>query len=258
MSKKIDLKMQLQRLNLVSAVSYVILAVLSGVLISNKTYPITLPHLTEDSLLTQHGAVIVPASKLLFDFAIKWLLLGTMVVAAILPLLQATRWQTSYQKALKAKVSLWRWVDAALINSLLLGVVAMLFGVTDLLALKFGGIIVVLAFVFIWLAERQPLANKKPSRLMLVLGALTLALPVLFLILSGLGTITYGSIRASWYVYAAFGIAVVGLKATVWNLRNQLVGYKAWKDYLVAERNYLVINLVTRIALVAVLLIGLH
>ncbi len=249
-----DYKLQLQRLNLASGVLFLVAAILAGVFMGHQTFPITLAHLTQDSLAKQQ---IVPASKLVMDLSIKWFVVVTFVLAAVVPLLNATKWQKSYQKVLKGKVNLWRWIDMAVVGTAIYTLVGMLYGWHDLTALKMTGTLTAIGFILMWITEKQTVVTKKSAWLFYILAAVCLVMPLFWLANSGVGTMVYGMIRASWYVYASFAILLLSVVAIALNYKMNLAGKKAFKDYLFVERNHVFVNLVSRVALAAVLIIGL-
>src|SRR5574338_1512841 len=92
---------RLRSLNLMAAGLFVLLAVAAGALMNNTTQQLTISHLTSDVLTSSQSTVFAPAVKVLYDFEIRWVVVGIMSLSAVLPLLYITNLEKSYQSYVK-------------------------------------------------------------------------------------------------------------------------------------------------------------
>lgn len=247
-SKQVNLK----NINLVSTLAFLVLAAAAGYLMSSTSYQLTINYLTSDAV----NQAIAPASRHLKDVELRWLLVGTLLLSAVVPLLHLTKRKAAYQNYLRYKVLPWRWVEQGILNSLVVTAVALLLGFQDIVTLKLF-VVAVLGISFLgWCAEREFVNNKAAAMKFHLVAAISSVIVVLYLASSLFATFVYGQVRASWYVYAAFATLVVTLLLNSLNQKSHFGG-KNNKNYEVVERNYLVIGLVSKVALAAVLIAGL-
>lgn len=243
----------LKRVNVLSALIFILSAAAAGVFMGPATYGVTVNYLSADAI----NQTVVPAYRHLKDIDLHWLLVAVLALSAIGPLMHVTRMKQTYTDAVKAKVMPWRWLEWSVITLLVTNLVALLAGYQDLATLKLFGIVVLVIGLLSWCAERSTnLGDSKAARVS-HLAALVLAAGVVVLIGASLvTTYIYGQVRAPWYVYAAFAVLVVSLALNSFNQYKQVRAKNAWKNYQVVERNYLVINLLSKVALAAVLIVG--
>lgn len=244
----------LAKVNLLSLVAFVILALVAGLLMAAANYEITVNYLTSDALAQS----IVPAYRHFFEVDLRWVLVATLLLSALIPLLHLTSRKTAYQNYLKGKVLPWRWVEQGILQSITIALVALLVGYQDLVTLELFALVTLIISLISWCVEREYLTNKVVALKLHKFGVLVSAVVTIFLGLSLIATPIYGQIRASWYVYAAFATLVVSFGLNSINQYNQLRAHKAWKNYEVVERNYLVIGLVSKVALAVILVAGFY
>jgi len=248
----------LTQLNVISAVLFAGLAILAGLFMNSRSYQLVTGLLTKDELVSKVTTVFVPAVHRVYDIELRWAVVAIMVASAILPLLYATRLKRQYAANLAGRTHLWRWIEMAVIGALMVEVVALLSGVQDVMTLKLMGGMVVISGLLAWLAETQK--NEiavKPMRVTYVLSVIAGALPWLLIAAYAAGTPLYGMVRNSWFVYALYAVGLLGFMLTALNLRKQLRRTVQVVDYELTERNYLLINLLTRVAFATILITGL-
>lgn len=244
----------LQRLNLLSVLVFVILAGLAATLMASTNYEITINYLTPDAI----NQSIVPAYRHLIDIDLRWLLVAVLGLSAIGPLMHSTRMKQTYANSVKSKVMSWRWVEWSVITALVMAAVALLAGYQDLATIKLFGIAILVIGLLSWCAERETSQNDNKTARASHMAAILIATSLVILIgLSFVATLVYGHVRAAWYVYATFGVLVASLVLNSLNQHKQIRANKAWKNYEIIERNYLIIGLISKIALAAVLIAGL-
>lgn len=246
-------KVNLNGVNLISVLAFVGLAALASYLMNSASYQVTINYLTSDAV----NQAISPAYRHFKDIELRWLLVGTLLLSALVPLLHLTKRKVAYKNYLSYKVVPWRWVEQGVLGALVVSIVALLVGFQDLVTLKlFATTLLGISFLG-WCAEREFVTNKAAAVKFQLIGAISSVLVALFLGSSLLATFVYGQVRASWYVYAAFATLVVTLLLNGLNQHRQFGGSANSKNYEVVERNYLVIGLVSKVALAAILIAGL-
>lgn len=261
MSKR-DTKSQLRVLHALSAASYIVLAAVAGFFMAATAYQLTIGHWAKNELASRTTTVFAPAQHPIFDLELRWLLVTFLVFSAILPILYLTRWQARYTQTLKSKVNKWRWVDLAVSAALMLEVIAILSGATDIMTLKLIGGLVITTCALGWLAERQNVVTtKKAEWSAFAISLLTGLLPWLLIFTYAAATPYYTAIRAPWYVYALYASTLIGFTLIA---VNQIIGFKKnsklkkyANDYEAVERNFVAISLLTKVAFAGILIVGL-
>ncbi len=248
----------LYRLNLLSGVTSVLLAALSAFLLVSTTVQLLMSYMTRDVMADQSAVVLAPAVQVFTEVELRYVLSGIFAVGAIGSLLLATALRSRYEAKVAAGNSCWRWAFTGLSSALLLVFTSLLAGVTDIATLKLvGGLI--LATVFLsWTAERQNLDTKAPQWLAYIAALITGAWAWIPLGVSLIGTSVYGLERFGWHVYALAGAGLIGCIAIAVNQYLHISGRKQWDNYLFVERNYLVIDLLIKIAAAGIILAALH
>lgn len=246
--------LSLPRLQLISGIAFLIAAILAGILMSSASYATTISYLTMDKL---NGGAIVPAYRHFFDFEMRWLVVGLLLLSAIGPLLHATRMKQTYANAVKSKVMPWRFIEQGVLQAIMLSTVALLYGYQDIVALKLFALLAIAINLLSWYAEKEFLQNKIAAMRSFVFSIIAAALATLFIGMSGLFTYMYGQVRASWFVYSAFAVVLVTLALNVATQFKYLKQYKDGNVYELVEKKYVLIALVSKLAFTAVLIIGL-
>ncbi len=238
--------LSLANLHIISVVLYAGLAVLAGMLMQPLSYGVTSSYLTNDTFLSTDKTVFVTASRPLFDLEIRWALVGLLALSAVLPVLYLTKLKANYAKALKDGVWALRWIETAVAAAIMIEIVGLLVGHSDIMMLKLMSGLVAITAGLCWLAERQ--------KGTFVFGLLTAALPWLVIASTMLHTVLYGAVRSPWFVYGATFALLAGFILTAKNLRGKLPGGKNFEG---AERNHVIISLLTKVAFCVVLIVGL-
>lgn len=242
----------------VSIIVFFGLAVLAWLLMSDASYPITVTHLTSDVLLSQGAeTAYITAHRPFYDVELRWVVVAVMLLSLIAPLLYLTRLRQYYSQSLAGRIVATRWLDLMVTTSIMIGTVSVLVGITDLITIKLITGFLVITCLLSWLAERNNARGSRPVWGSFAIGLVTGTIPWLAIGVTHIATLLYGMVRSPWYVYAVcfavlIGFCLIGL--------NQLKAYR-WKDgrsdYLQIERNYLLINLVTKGLFAVLLIIGL-
>lgn len=244
----------LRKINLVSAVVFVVLAVLAGVLMKAANYETTITYLTSDRLA---GGAIVGAYRHFMDVDVRWLTVGLLALSAVVPLLHVTRREAAYKTYLKGKVLPWRWVEQAVLSAFMVTIVALLVGFQDTVELKLFAVVAILVSLFAWVAEYSLAYTKKYALRAHVVSAVASLALIVYLGSALVLTYLYGQVRASWFVYTAFAVFSLTLVVSSLKLLKYLTGNKAYSNYEIFERDHLVVSLVSKLAFAVVLIVGL-
>lgn len=243
------------RLNLVGAGLFLILAALTPKLMGQESVQLFLGHLTKNELASRTETVFAPAAQALYDVQFQWLLVVTLVISAGLMILRATKFRAQEEAGLTSGVQKYRWVDFGVTTALFFEIVALLNGLQDVLAIKFGILSILTGAFFAWMFEREKAATGKPAKASLIGATVALVFPLIAIATTMVGTYVYGIIRAPWVAYAAFAILAVGI---LLNLRTQWDSYRGVNNTSYLARMYEGQHFVMKLALVVVLLVGLQ
>jgi len=233
---------------------FVLLALVAGYFMNTTSYSLTLGHLAQDDLASRTHTVFAPAIQSVYDVEARWLVVAVLLLSAILPVLYLTRLKDRYAQYVNTTRMLpFRWIDLAVTGALMTEIAALLSGVSDVPTLKLIAGVVVVAAVLGLIAERQNNAVAKPVRSAYITGIVTAVLPWLLIAAYAVATVVYGMVRSPWYVYALYAALLAGLALQARNQRMSLRG----ANYLVVERNYVAISILTKAAFAIILIAGL-
>ena len=254
--KKPNVTLQkLRSLHMAAAGLFILLAVSAAYFMDKVSYQLTLGHLAKDELASKTNTVLAPAIQSVYDVELRWLVVGILLLSAVLPILYLTRLQNRYAAYLnQSRMLPLRWIDYAVTGGLIIQVVALMSGVSDIPTLKvLGGLVAVTAILGL-ISERQNNESAKPVKSAYYTGLFTGLLPWALIAAYAVATFVHGAVRSPWYVYALYATVLGGFLLMA---RNQRMEFRR-ADYLVVERNYVVINMLTKVAFAAILISGLY
>lgn len=256
-SKKRDLYNDIRILQIVRAVVFLLGAVALVVFLHGHTIPVTGLYLTNDTLASQTQTVFVPALRSLFDAPVGYMAAIALLVSAGFGLHRYTKGQAAYKKEVKKTSGSLKWLDLGISSAIIIEIVALLSGVADPSVVKVCAGLIVITCALGWLADRQNEAGKKPEWSAYLISVLSGVLPWLIIGGSLAMTSIYGGVRLPWYSYALAGGILACFCALAINQLYSIRRYKSWKQYMFTERNYLIIDLATKIVFAGVLILGL-
>ncbi|MBI1856660.1 heliorhodopsin HeR [Candidatus Saccharibacteria bacterium] len=248
---------QLRILHILSGVLFVVLAIAAGTIMKTTNYQLYTSYVTRDELASRTTTVLVPAAHNFYELDVRWAVVVLMASAAIIPLLMVTKLKDRYHSWIKEGVHPWRWIDVAVTMALTVGLTALVSGVQDILTLKLVVGLIVLVAVLAWLSERQNKGLNKPVWSLFVISFITGLFVWAVIASSFISTYIWGMVRFPWFVYAVVTMTFIGFGLAAINHYNYLRRYGNWKNYMFVERNYLIINLVSKFAFVAIFIMGL-
>lgn len=245
--------MHLRSLHMAGAGLFILLALLAGMFMGNDTRQLTIGYLTPDIL---NESMLAPAVRVIYDVEIRWVLVAVLVLSAVLPVLNMTSLEKKYNENLaKNRTSPGRWLDFAVTGLLMVEVAALLSGVQDVMTLKLIGGLAALGFILSLIAEGH---KPNPGQRIYAAAVFSVVLPWLLIGAYALSTVIYGMARAPWYVYSVYGALILGFGAIFCiQLSDYRHKFASWqKNYLVVERNYIAVNVLTKAAFATVLILG--
>lgn len=248
----------LTKLNILSAFISLSLAALAGLLMNNKSYEIVNGLLAKDELASKTSDVLVPAVNHLVDVELRWLVVAILLLSAVIPILHITLFKARYIAALRSRINLLRWIDMAVISTLMLEIVALVSGVQDILVLKLVAGLLVVTCLLGWIAEKRNQQAGRPVWSEVGISLVTGFLPWILIAGYAISTVVHGNVSIPVYVYALYAAVFLGSSALCMNLINHVRRHRGWTNYEVVERNYLIISILTKVAFAAALIAGLQ
>lgn len=247
--KPADRKTVLRRLNLTSALFGLLGAVAAGLLMNTTSYQFLTGLLTTNPLT----GGLAPAVHAVWDVELRWIVVTILLLSSLVPLLAATRARKKYEAALDSKVMKWRWIDTAVIGSLIVATIALLSGVQDIMTLVLIGGFVWLSAALGLMAEKQNAGATRSYRGAFTIGMFANALPWLLILVYALGTSIWGMTHNSWAVY---GVYITTLLCGFGMVSAQRAYIDRKNDYDVSEQRYLVYGILSKVTFVLLLVLG--
>ncbi len=146
-----------------------------------------------------------------------------------------------------------RWVGWGITSALMVEVVALLSGVSDIFVLKLIAALMLITCALAWVAEKRNKQAGRPAWSEFVVSLFTGSLPWLLIGGYAVGTWVWGLIRYPWYVYALYAVLLVGFTMLTATQYKRING---WRNTLVVERNYLLVGLFTKAAFAVILILA--
>ena len=233
-----------RRLRVVNAALALVHAAQAGVilLLSND---FGLP-VTENFLEGPPGVSELPAPETLFDLPLGPAVAAFLLLAALdHGLTAAPRIHRWYERRLAAGINPARWMEYSLSASLMVVLIAMLTGVSDLRTLVaiFG--VNAAMILFGWLQERFNDQQGEVSWIAFGFGCVAGAVPWIVIGISIVGSELDGGGPPA-FVYGIFVSLFVLFNSFALNQALQYARVGPWRDYLFGEWGYLVLSLVAK------------
>lgn len=233
---------RLQRLNIGAAILHALQGIVILVAADDFTLPVT-SFFWNDA---PNGRLDVERLDRLFDVRIAYGVFAFLALSAIFHLLVASPWgRPRYLAGLTRERNLFRWVEYSLSSTLMILLIAMIFGIGDVAGLIGIAGANVAMILFGWVMEVVNEPGKKVWWTPFWFGCIAGIAPWigLFLYLIGPGSempnFVYGIFVSIFIFFNCFAL-------------NQWLQYKRigrWADYLFGERVYLILSLTAKSAL---------
>lgn len=159
-----------------------------------------------------------------------------------------------YNKDLEKGINRFRWFEYALSSSLMIVLIATLFGVFDIGALVVIFIVNASMNLFGLLMEKMNAGKEKLDWSPFVFGSIAGIAPWIVIVLYGFGNANPAEVP--WFVYAIVGVYFVFFNLFPINMVLQYKKIGKWKNYLYGERSYIVLSLLAKSLLAWLVLFG--
>ena len=152
-----------------------------------------------------------------------------------------------YNRDLAKGINRFRWYEYALSSSLMIILIAQLFGVYDIGALIAIFILNASMNLFGLLMEELNQYTKKTNWLPFIFGSLAGIGPWIIILLYAFGNANPAEVP--WFVYAIVGSYFVFFNLFPINMILQYLKVGKWRNYLYGERTYIILSLVAKTVL---------
>ena len=149
-----------------------------------------------------------------------------------------------YVRDLKKGINRFRWYEYALSSSLMIILIAMLFGVYDIGALIAIFVLNASMNLFGLLMEQINQYTEKTSWSAFVFGCIAGIAPWIIIIMHALGNANPAEVP--WFVYAIIGSYFIFFNLFPINMILQYMKVGRWADYLYGERGYIILSLLAK------------
>ncbi|QSX08859.1 heliorhodopsin HeR [Alkalibacter rhizosphaerae] len=196
-----------------------------------------------------------PAVKELFELPFGYMVASFLLISAIAHALIALN-SKKYFAGLKQGVNKFRWFEYALSSSVMIVLIATLFGIYDIASLIL--IFVVNAAMNFFGLDMELLNAGEKKRSVnwgpFIWGSIAGIAPWIAILLYMFGTGNFDMVP--WFVWAIVGTYFVAFNTFPVNMILQYKGVGKWKDYLYGERIYIILSLVAKSILAWLVLFG--
>ncbi len=159
-----------------------------------------------------------------------------------------------YNKQLGKGMNMFRWYEYALSSSLMIVLVAALFGVYDIGALILIFVLNATMNLFGLLMEKINQYTEKTDWSSFIYGSIAGITPWIVVVMYAFGNADPGQVP--WFVYAIFGSYFVFFNLFPINMILQYKKVGKWKDYMYGERGYIILSLVAKTVLAWLVFFG--
>lgn len=230
-----------------------VLAIIVGVMLTPFTKDILLDYQARDVFVTSETVNLGPATEVLFNLDLKYLLIAVLGVGSIVSLLIATRLYKRYEASVKLGISGTRWILFSIASVFVFEFVALLAGVQDIMTLKVVSALVIVAGILAWVTERESLGAKRLVKLPFYGTIFAYILALTPIATSLVATTLLSAERFSWYVYVISIVLGLSVLAIIMNLRASIVNNKSL-EYVVYEQRFIRIDQITKLLIVLVII----
>ena len=198
---------------------------------------------------------LVTDPKVLFTLPFGILVSVFLFLSALFHFIVSTpKYNLIYNEQLSKKMNMFRWYEYALSSSLMIVLIAVLFGVYDI-----GALILIFGLnasmnLFGLLMEKLNQNTKKTDWSPFIYGSIAGIIPWIVVIMYAFGNSDPSQVP--WFVYAIFGSYLVFFNLFPINMILQYKKVGKWSNYLYGERTYIVLSLVAKSVLAWLVFFG--
>lgn len=200
---------------------------------------------------------LVLMSKNLFDLPFGILVAVFLFLSAIAHFLISVPFNKIYNEDLKKGINKFRWFEYALSSSVMIVLIATLFGIFDIASLVIIFVLNASMNLFGLLMEQmnsKRLEGEKINWTPFVFGSIAGLAPWVAIILYMSGNPNLDMVP--WFVWAIVGTYFVAFNTFPVNMILQYKQIGKWKNYLYGEKTYIVLSLVAKSILAWLVLFG--
>ena len=198
---------------------------------------------------------LVTASKELFDLPFGIMVASFLLISALAHGIVYVM-SNKYFADLKNGINQFRWFEYAISSSIMIVLIATLFGIHDIASLILIFIVNASMNLFGLVMEQLNSKRKKADVNWgpFIWGTIAGIAPWIAIALYMFGTGNFGSVP--WFVWAIVGVYFIAFNTFPINMILQYKELGKWKDYLYGERVYIILSLVAKSALAWLVLFG--
>jgi uncharacterized membrane protein len=206
------------------------------------------------------GGALVSASREIFTLPFFVLVAAFLLISALAHGLISlpNKINAMYNKDLEMGINRLRWFEYALSSSIMIVLIAYLFGVYDIASL------VLIFFVnasmnLFGLVMEQLNSGKAKGDINwgpFIWGSIAGLAPWIAIILYMTGATADATAQTPWFVWAIVGTYFVAFNTFPINMVLQYLGKGKWMNYMYGERGYIVLSLVAKTVLAWLVLVG--
>ena len=198
---------------------------------------------------------LVTASKELFELPFGILVASFLLISALAHGIVYVM-SNKYFADLKNGINQFRWFEYAISSSIMIVLIATLFGIHDIASLILIFIVNGAMNLFGLVMEQLNSKRKKEDVNWgpFIWGTIAGIAPWIAIALYMFGTGNFGSVP--WFVWAIVGVYFIAFNTFPINMFLQYKQVGKWKDYLYGERVYIILSLVAKSALAWLVLFG--
>jgi hypothetical protein len=190
-----------------------------------------------------------PASKVLFNLPLVWLVAAFFFMSAIAHTVVATIGRKNYETGLKRGINRYRWYEYSLSASTMIVAIALLVGIYDLASLVMLFALVMIMNLCGLVMEIHNQTTEKPKWVSYIVGCIAGIVPWIVVGIYFWGASAFGSGQIPIFVYYIYVSIFIFFNCFALNMFLQYKGWGPWKNYLFGEKIYIILSLVAKSAL---------
>jgi len=238
---------KLKNFNLTMGVLHLLQGLLMLALSNDFSLPVTRSYLAADYTAGATGGMptLITQTSVLFEVWIGPLVALFLFISATAHILISTVLYKKYVAGLKRGQNRYRWYEYAVSSSIMIVVISMLVGVSDIGTLMLAFFLNMMMILFGLIMEVMNENRKRPNWSPFWFGCIAGTIPwiVIAIWLMGAGGESGGPPTFVYYIFLSMGIFFNSFAVNMW-LQYKKKG--KWADYLYGERMYIVLSLVAK------------
>ena len=238
-----------------SALIYVLLGALTVLVLKPFYGTVSVYFQTRDFLANDPNQQLL-GIKDLYTLDLRWVLLGILLVSAVFLSVATTKKKDMYEKSLKSKESIVRWIYIGISSVTTMTFVSLAVGLNDSAVLKMSAGLILATVVLGMIADKNNANSKNPQWLAYVASLITGVLAWTAICGATIGTYIFGTENFAWYMYVLPAVVLLGFIGFAVNQYRYITG--ANKDFIKYERNFFTVDLLSKVLVFVVLVVALH